>query len=65
MLPFRLVYDEGYDLHLGEHVFPSKKYKWLRDRLIRTRFAAPEDFVSRQRRWKISSWRTIPSGWSS
>ena len=64
MLPFRLVYDEGYDLHLGDHVFPSKKYQWLRDRLIRTRFAAPEDFVSpRQRRWKISSWRTIPNGW--
>jgi len=48
MLPFRLVYHEEYDLHLGDHVFPSKKYKWLRDRLIQTRFAAPEDFVSPQ-----------------
>src|ERR1039457_650304 len=48
MLPFRLVYHEEYDLHLGDHVFPSKKYKWLHDRLIRTRFAAPEDFVSPQ-----------------
>src|ERR1035437_6798283 len=48
MLPFRLVYHEEYDLHLGDHVFPSKKYKWLHDRLIRTRFAAPEDFVARQ-----------------
>jgi acetoin utilization deacetylase AcuC-like enzyme len=45
MLPFRLVYSERYDLNLGEHVFPSKKYKWLHDRLIRTHFAAPEDFV--------------------
>jgi len=45
MLPFRLVYHENYDLHLGAHVFPSKKYKWLRDRLIRTRFATAEDFV--------------------
>ncbi|MBZ5618330.1 MAG: histone deacetylase [Acidobacteriia bacterium] len=44
-LPFRLVYSELYDLHLGEHVFPSKKYRWLHDRLIRTRFAAPEDFI--------------------
>ena len=26
MLPFRLVYHEQYDLHLGSHVFPSKKY---------------------------------------
>ncbi|HUI53595.1 MAG TPA: histone deacetylase [Bryobacteraceae bacterium] len=46
MLPFRLVYSEEYDLHLGDHVFPSKKYKWLHDRLIHTRFAAPEDFVA-------------------
>ncbi|MGA2270670.1 MAG: histone deacetylase [Bryobacteraceae bacterium] len=46
MLPFRLVYDEQYDLHLGNHVFPSKKYRWLHDRLIRTRFAADEDFVA-------------------
>jgi len=45
MLPFRLVYHERYDLHLGEHVFPAKKYRYLRDRMLRTRFAAPEDFV--------------------
>jgi acetoin utilization deacetylase AcuC-like enzyme len=44
-LPFPLVYSERYDLHLGDHVFPSKKYKWLHDRLVRTRFAAPESFV--------------------
>jgi acetoin utilization deacetylase AcuC-like enzyme len=46
MLPFRLVYSENYDLHLGAHVFPSKKYKWLHDRLLRTRFASAEDFVT-------------------
>ena len=46
MLPFRLVYHERYDLNLGDHVFPSKKYRWLHDRLIRTRFASPEDFVA-------------------
>jgi acetoin utilization deacetylase AcuC-like enzyme len=45
VLPFPLVYSERYDLHLGDHVFPSKKYKWLHDRLLRTRFASPEDFV--------------------
>jgi acetoin utilization deacetylase AcuC-like enzyme len=45
MLPFRLIYHERYDLHLGEHVFPSKKYRWLKDRMLRTRFAEPEDFV--------------------
>ncbi len=46
MLPFRLVYHEGYDLNLGRHVFPSQKYRWLHDRLLRTRFAAPEDFIA-------------------
>ena len=46
MLPFRLAYHEHYDLRLGDHVFPSKKYKWLHDRLVRTRFASWEDFVA-------------------
>lgn len=46
MLPFRLIYHEGYDLNLGRHVFPSQKYRWLHDRLLRTRFAAPEDFIA-------------------
>ena len=45
MLPFRLVYHERYDLNLGDHVFPSKKYRWLKDRMLRSRFAEPEDFV--------------------
>src|SRR3954470_5014014 len=48
MLPFRLVYHDRYDLHLGEHVFPAKKYRYLRDRMLRTRFAAPEDFIEPQ-----------------
>jgi acetoin utilization deacetylase AcuC-like enzyme len=45
MLPFRLVYHEKYDLHLGDHIFPSKKYRWLHARLLSTGFARPEDFV--------------------
>lgn len=44
-LPFRLVYSENYDLNLGDHVFPSKKYGWLYDRLIGTGFATPGDFI--------------------
>ena len=45
MLPFRLVYSDGYDLHLGDHVFPAQKYRWIRECLLRDRVAAPEDFV--------------------
>jgi len=48
MLPYRLIYSDRYDLNLGDHVFPSKKYRWLHDRLLRTRFAAPEDFLEPQ-----------------
>ena len=48
MLPFRLVYHPRYDLNLGDHVFPSKKYKWLHDRMLWTRFAQKEDFVEPQ-----------------
>jgi acetoin utilization deacetylase AcuC-like enzyme len=46
MLPFRLVYHEGYDLNLGGHVFPSRKYRWLRDRMLQTGFAGEDDFVA-------------------
>jgi acetoin utilization deacetylase AcuC-like enzyme len=45
MLPYRLVYSAGYDLNLGEHVFPSQKYRWLHDRLLRTEFALADDFI--------------------
>lgn len=45
MLPYRLVYHAGYDLKLGDHVFPSQKYRFIHDHLIRERFAVPEDFV--------------------
>jgi acetoin utilization deacetylase AcuC-like enzyme len=45
MLPFKLVYHDQYDLNLGAHVFPSKKYKLIRDRLLEEGFAQPEDFV--------------------
>ncbi|MBZ5578028.1 MAG: histone deacetylase [Acidobacteriia bacterium] len=45
MLPFRLVYHPHYDLHLGPHVFPSQKYRLLRERLLHTKFATEQDFV--------------------
>jgi acetoin utilization deacetylase AcuC-like enzyme len=48
MLPFRLVYHERYDLKLGDHIFPSRKFKWLHDRMLWTRFASKEDFIEPQ-----------------
>ena len=47
-LPFRLIYHEGYNLDLGEHVFPAQKYRGLRDRLLHTGFVAEGDFIEPQ-----------------
>ncbi|HSB17507.1 MAG TPA: histone deacetylase [Bryobacteraceae bacterium] len=46
MLPFRLVYHEGYDLNFGEHVFPTQKYRLIRERLLADGLAKPTDFVA-------------------
>jgi acetoin utilization deacetylase AcuC-like enzyme len=46
VLPFRLVYHDGYDLDLGAHVFPARKYRLIRDRLMAEGFAEASDFVA-------------------
>jgi hypothetical protein len=48
MLPFKLIYHEAYDLNLGEHVFPSRKYRLIHDRLLAEGFAEPGDFEEPQ-----------------
>ncbi len=45
MLPFKLVYSDGYYLPIGEHVFPAEKFRLIRDRLLSAGIAAAEDFV--------------------
>jgi acetoin utilization deacetylase AcuC-like enzyme len=45
MLPFKLMYHAGYDLNLGGHVFPSQKYRMVRERLLAEGFAEPQDFI--------------------
>ncbi|HWY49653.1 MAG TPA: histone deacetylase [Bryobacteraceae bacterium] len=45
MLPFKLVYHPGYDLNLGAHVFPSRKYRLIHDHLLDEGFAEPMDFI--------------------
>ncbi|MFZ3381670.1 MAG: histone deacetylase [Candidatus Acidiferrales bacterium] len=46
MLPFKLIYDHGYDLHLGAHVFPSQKYRMVRDKLLKDGIADAGDFLA-------------------
>ncbi len=45
MLPFKLIYHEGYDLNLGVHVFPSQKFRLIADKLIKDAIATREDFL--------------------
>ncbi len=44
-LPFRFVYCEGYDLNLGDHIFPSVKYRLVYEQLLAQGLAGAEDFV--------------------
>jgi acetoin utilization deacetylase AcuC-like enzyme len=48
VLPFKLIYDDRYDLHLGAHVFPSQKYRMIHDRLLEEKLAGIEDFLAPQ-----------------
>jgi acetoin utilization deacetylase AcuC-like enzyme len=49
MLPFKLVYHDDYDLHLGAHVFPTEKFRLIRNRLLSDGFAEEADFVAPER----------------
>jgi len=49
MLPFKLVYDDRYDLNLGAHVFPSVKYRMVQQTLLREKLAEPADFLAPER----------------
>jgi acetoin utilization deacetylase AcuC-like enzyme len=42
----KLVYHPRYDLNLGAHVFPSQKYRLVRERLLAVGVASPDDFLA-------------------
>src|SRR2546422_8185733 len=41
----KLVYSDQYDLNLGDHVFPSVKYRLTREKLLHDGIVRQEDFV--------------------
>jgi acetoin utilization deacetylase AcuC-like enzyme len=45
VLPFKLVFHPGFNLNLGVHVFPGRKYQLLRERLLDSALAAETDFA--------------------
>ena len=48
MLPFKLVYSDGYYLPIGQHVFPAEKYRRTRDQLLANGVAEATDFLEPQ-----------------
>jgi acetoin utilization deacetylase AcuC-like enzyme len=48
MLPFKLIYSDGYYLPIGQHVFPAEKYQRIHDRLLKTGVAQAGDFLDPQ-----------------
>jgi acetoin utilization deacetylase AcuC-like enzyme len=63
MLPFKLVYHEGYDLHLGAHVFPSQKYRLIAEKLLADGTANKEDFVRPERASDVDILRVHTQDW--
>jgi acetoin utilization deacetylase AcuC-like enzyme len=48
MLPFKLIYSNGYYLPIGQHVFPAEKYQRIHHRLLETGVAQASDFLDPQ-----------------
>jgi acetoin utilization deacetylase AcuC-like enzyme len=46
MLPFKLIYHEGYDLNLGAHVFPSQKFRLMKEKLVTDGIAGADDILA-------------------
>jgi acetoin utilization deacetylase AcuC-like enzyme len=63
MLPFKLVYHEGYDLHLGTHVFPSQKYRLIAEKLLTDGIAGKEDFLRPERASDADILRVHTADW--
>ncbi len=45
LLPFKLIYHDRYDLNLGQHVFPSQKYRLVYEALLAEKLADADDLL--------------------
>ena len=48
MLPFKLIYSDGYYLPIGQHVFPAEKYRRVHTQLLESKIAGASDFHTPQ-----------------
>lgn len=44
-MTFKAVYSDAYDLNLGDHVFPSGKYRLVKEKLLRDETLQPQQIV--------------------
>jgi acetoin utilization deacetylase AcuC-like enzyme len=65
MLPFRLVYHERYDLHLGAHVFPSQKFRLISEKLVSDGFAGKGDYLRPEPATEAQLTRVHTTDWVS
>jgi acetoin utilization deacetylase AcuC-like enzyme len=63
MLPFKLVYHEGYDLNLGAHVFPSQKFRLIAEKLASDGIAEKQDFVQPEPAAELDILRVHTKDW--
>ncbi|MCS7258142.1 MAG: histone deacetylase [candidate division WOR-3 bacterium] len=42
----KFVYSDKYEVNLGTHVFPTEKYRLIKERLIKEQLARAEDFIT-------------------
>jgi len=63
MLPFKLVYHDSYDLNLGEHVFPSQKYRLIAEKLLLDRIAEKQGFLRPEMARDADILRVHTAGW--
>jgi acetoin utilization deacetylase AcuC-like enzyme len=63
MLPFKLIYHEGYDLNLGPHIFPSQKFRLVHDKLLNDGIAELNDFLRPESATDADILRVHTSDW--
>src|SRR5512133_642667 len=49
MLPFKLIYREDYSLPIGQHVFPSSKYRLIHQYLLDQGIISADDVLAPER----------------
>ena len=62
----KFFYSPQYEVDLGEHILPTTKFRFVKERLIESKIAEPRDFEEPPPpRMRPSSWFTRRSIWTN